>query len=350
MLFRDVANFDNPNLEKDQLKYHVPAFNSNMAWETLRPLVENVEEEFIMKAIGSAQYDELQTLYDDYPNTPLNAQVENLIRKLQRSIAYFTLWRAQRETAMSISDMGPSEVVATENTVLAPRQWVFKMADKEAFREGHKHLELALAYMEERFSDFPIWAGSEAYTQSKDLFFNTSSELAEYLPAYNHRVVYLQLRASIRQAELRYIKPVLCELYDEIKQAILNSATTALTLAQLDLVNQVRLCLSNWAIKHALPLLRLEVTQEGLVAVAYDSAIQKASPASEGAVRSMWINLDQAGSEFLEQLKSFLIQRKDDFPTWRDGTCGQKILEALESAAEAADDECYKGGPVIGLW
>lgn len=317
-------------LPEDQVKRYLPSLHANMKWDTARPLVEDAESEFIRGVIDPAFHNELITAYAAYPGTPLSTEQTAVIRKLQRSIAYFFAYKYYQHMLLNVSDMGPTENASVENTAMPSRQWVLYQSQENAFKDGHKHLETALSFMEENATDYPTWKNSNTYTKSKELFFNAPAQLREYFPTYSSRFVYLQLRPAIKQAERRYILPTLGQdFYDELKAAILNEVDTPLSSAQTEVLNYIRTALAQYCLKHAIPLLRLQVNQTGIVEPEYIDGVKNKRQASEKSIRSMWVSLDQAGREFLIDLKGYLDTNADLYPTYK----------ASDSFTDYAEDE-----------
>lgn len=306
-------------LPDDQIKRYIGAQHSNMSWDTAKPLVEDAELEFIRDVIDPEFHDELLDVYDAYPGDALSDANTNLIRKLQRAIAYFYVYKYYQHMMLNVGDMGPTEQASVENTAVPSRQWVYYKAQQNAFRQGHIHLENALRFMEENAGDYTTWKESSTYTKSKELFFNTPAELRDYLPSYSTRYVYIQLRPIIKQAERKYILPTLGQdFYDELKEAILNEADTPLSSAQKEVLNYIRTALAQYALKHAIPQLRLQINEGGLVEPEFSDGMNKKTPAREDVVRSMWISLDQAGREFLVDLKTYLDINAELYPTYEE--------------------------------
>ncbi len=300
----------------DSLKRYVSTFHGGMQWASVLPIIENVELTFIEKAIGTDLYEELSTAYTG--NT-LTADQAILVKKLQRSIAYFTAFQAGYDLLILLADSGQKEAASADGTAVPVRQWVHKKTLQTNFREGHKFLEMALTWLEANSTKFPTWEGSKAYLKSKELFFNNSEELGAFLPLWNGRLVYLQLRPFISEAEKRYIKPVIgIALWDELKTSIRDNLPDDLTDDQKELLDYIRRALTKWALLCAIPFLRLVINENGLVEIPFDSDLGNRTT-SEEVVRSMWVNLQEAGQLFLLELKTYL-DTSGKFTTYNDSS------------------------------
>jgi hypothetical protein len=317
MLFKYTYNKGaNETNQLDSLKRYCDAFHIETSFFGMMETIEDVEARYIVPVIGEAQYTDLD---DAYQAGTMTAAQTALVRKLQPAIAYFAYFQAITTKRIQISNIGPGETVSKEGTFVFPRQWSAKDALRKSWSVANERLDRALSFLHYNIANYPIYAADPVYAESLGLFFNSADELTKYLPSDTGRVVYQQLRPGIREAELRYIRPTMGDaFFAEIKAAIAAKHTTPLSAAQAELVEKVQEALIHWTRICAIPNLRLRISQSGLVETDYDQTVdyQQAGPSGEDAVRSLWISLQQAGSEFLSGLKSWLDLNAASFPTY----------------------------------
>lgn len=329
MLFKEVStkNLPEDTSAYDAIKRYVSTFQANLDWETILPITENAELQYLVPAIGQALYDRLEQAYNDYPGSVLPTPDEKLIRKLQRSLAFYTLHLAGPELLTLTANIGMKESQDADGTALPPRQWAYVQTRRHAFKQGNLFLDQALAYLEANAADFSEWTDSDEYSKAHDLFFNSAIELEEYLPCNSSRLVYCQLRPYIRQAERRYIIPTIGqELHDELKTAILDRD---ISTDQSLLIQHIREALANWMQVCAIPHLRLTY-EEGIVELAFSDGIYRKEVSREETTRSLWIALQDAGHLFLQVLSTWLQQNAALFPTF--------LNSSLYSAPTATTD------------
>lgn len=290
------------------------AFSAGMDWEKVLPFVEDAETEYLKPVLGDDFYDELITALAGSPTAEQTAA----IAVLRPAVAWFTFEKTLIGLALSVSEMGPAEAVDSEGRWLFPRKWVSEAGRLQAFRNGYKKLEEALRYLEKNEGDYPTWTASEAYTKEQELFIPNATIMAEYMPMEGGRAIYTRLKASIKKAELHYIKPVLGkDLYDEMKTLVATAGATP-TAIQSQLIEKIRFALAEWMMHYALPFFRLRFNELHIIEPAMENGIEKQQPASQEAIQGLWVSIQEAGKRFLLDLKTFLDNNADSFPNYTD--------------------------------
>lgn len=343
-LFKQVYNPTSTD-QKDSLKRYCSAFQPSMDWDMLLPFVESAELDYIKPYIGDTFYTNLVTAYE--AGTMSTAQ-DVFVRMLQRSIAWYTLYDSITGLAISMSDMGPTEQVSKEGTALFPRQWVSKKGRLEAFRQANRRLDDALKYLENNAGDYSDWTSdTELQAKTRGLFFNNADELKQYLPTEVSRIVYLSLKAAIQEAERRYILPAIGKpFFDELKAAIQAAPATPLSTDQQTILDYIRHALVKWMQISAIPNMRLQLNEQGLVEPSFDLQ-ENTRPASEAAIRSLWINIQDAGTLFLNELKNYLEQNAATYPTYMASDAYQN--ETPHTAFMDQEDEDGKDHSIVSF-
>lgn len=306
---------------------YVTGFSQSMDWEKILPFVEDAEAEYIRPALGDDFYDELITAITA---DNLTAAQTAALAVLRPAVAWFTFEKTILGLAMSVSEMGPAEAVDSEGRWLFPRQWVSESGRLRAFRNGYRKLEEALRYLEKNQVDYSTWTDSTAFTQEVELFIPNATIMAEYIPLEGGRSIFVKLKASIKKAELRYIKPVLGqELYDAMK-VIITTPNSTPTTAQTELIDHIRRCLAEWMMLYAVPFFRLRFNELGLVEPAMETSYNKQQPASQEAINGLWMSIQDAGKGFLHTLKNFLDANAAQFPEYTDTKTPARALGQLD--------------------
>lgn len=325
MLFRavDKSKLPTGSPASDALKTHVAAIQAGMNFDTISPVIEAAELTYIEPSIGPELYKELITAFNAYSSA--SDKQKELITALQKGLAFFVWHESSKELLTSLSDLGAHETRDTLGVVTGPRQWTYKQVLKDSFRKGNFFLDRALGILEKEKASFSKWTSSDTYKKSKSLFFTSSTELSNLLPSAAPRVVFYQLRPYIKEAEIRYIRPLLgAEFFDELKEAIVGGT---LDDKQKAAIEKIQAALIKWTVICAVPNLRLNINREGLLEVTFnqDEIFQQERP-REDSIRSLWVTLTQAGDLFLLELKNFLLQNIADYPTFE--AAAESELEA----------------------
>lgn len=315
MFFKAVYDHEAPETSQDDsLKRYCGAFDQNISIENYREIIEDVELTYITPHLSSAFYEELVTAY---AGTPTAAQ-SDIIKLLQGAIAYFTYFQSINLRSVFVSDMGPGQGVSKDGTFIFPSKWRAQSTLRSAFQTANRRLARALAFLDLNADDYPTFKSSEAFDESRKLFFNSVGELAPYLPMEASQVVYNTLKVSINEAERRYILPIIGEdFFNELKAAIKAGTTTT---DQKDLIDKIRWSLVKWMRLCAIPNLRLRFNEANLVEPDFgpDGIGYDGKAAEPEKVRSLWMNDSFAAREFTNELKSWLWKNAAKFPTFED--------------------------------
>lgn len=309
----DVTQLPTGAEEGSAIKTHVPTFQTGLQWESLKPTIESAGIIYLESVLGEDFYAELIEKYGAWSSA--TDEEKELIRRLQKALAFYSWHESTKELITTLSDLGTKETTDTHQTAAPPRQWVYKQALLNSFQKGNRFLDRALSYLEKQKAEFETWTDSEEYKESKALFFSSGEELNKFLPCDSSRVVYCQLRPFIKEAERRYILPVLgAPFLAELKTAILDSSESD---EQKEAIEKIREALVKWVQVCAIPNLRLKINRDGLLEVTFNQneIFQQERPREE-TIRSLWINLTQAGELFLIDLKNFLLTNSANYPTW----------------------------------
>lgn len=329
MLFKFVYDEASPaDQQPDSLKTYCSQFNKELKIYDLQDAITDAEETYILPVLGQTLYDNLSAAYASYPGVALTPAFENLLRRIQPALAYFIFFDRLILGQTYVSNQGPHNATSKDGTSIPPNQWRTLAGLRKSFEIASRRLDRLIGYLEKNYDSYSDWYNSEAYSKAKDLFFNSGTELSTYMPATSSRVVYLQLRPAIREAERRYILPELKQpFFDELKAAI-KDLSTPLTADQEEVIDHIRWALIKWAKILAIPQLRLRIGETGLVEPDFDSSVdlKKVRPSREEQTRSLWVSQQEAGRIFLADLKTYLEANVDKFPTYKNSLPDYTLL------------------------
>ncbi len=348
MLFKHIKKEDlvGAEVEQDTLKYYNPTIFKNTTWETMRPIIADTELIHFEPVLTGAFYDEVVAAYAAYPATSMNTYMAEFVRKLQRSLSHFITFEGASDLLLTMSDMGPKEAENKEGTFSGPRQWTFNELRKKSFQKGTYFLNQALAYVAANASQtiFNTYTNSDTYKDRREYFFRSPEELAPFVPGSKAHIVYSMIQPFFREAERRYILPTLGKpFYDELKVSL--KGTTALTDAQKDVLTYIRQALVKWTIRYAIPNLRLQITEQGIIEPAFDDGLNKNYKIQNSVVNNMWVSLVEGGQFFLQDLKNFIDTNVDDYPTYKASTA----YSATEQKNPAIGFFHEPGGGTVGF-
>lgn len=352
MLFKYVYNHAAEEAsQQDSLKRYCAAFDAQMNFYHLQETIEDVEETYLKPHLGQSFLDEIQDAYDASPATPMSTEMDALVRKLQRSMAYFVMYQAISTRGIQISNMGPGQAVSDDGNYIFPSMWRTNEGLRKSFQLANRRLDQALEYLDEKKSDFATWVASTEYSRYQRLFFRSARELNQYMSMEAGRVVFQTLRPIMYEAEQRYIYRVMGDgQAEELKTAM---AAGSLTADQSKLLDITRRALVRWTRAHAIPSLRLRFNESNLVEPDMDHGAGGKPSRSAGMGKfpsdevpnTLWVDDVRAGREFLAELKGYLWQNAALFPTYAADTT---VYDA-DCPPGFMDDFNDKGGGVVSL-
>jgi hypothetical protein len=187
--------------------------NADLEYEAISPELKRSDNLFILDplyGIGQEFYNEITQVAA--PNTQ-QAKVLDLLRSATADYAY-TIWA--RMHSVNNSNSG---ITVTRNENSAPvSDAKLEGIIAERKRSAYRFLELVLEYLEKNADTFSTWKNSSAFTIRKELFVSSVSIFERYCFINQSRMVYMQLKPYLLQAEVEMVKPELGEdLYTLIK-------------------------------------------------------------------------------------------------------------------------------------
>ncbi|MFN4254540.1 MAG: DUF6712 family protein [Saprospiraceae bacterium] len=296
-----------------EVKNYVSAFNRNMEFASLLPHIEQAEIRYILPLLGTAQHGSLHAAYQ---SSTMTAEHINLLRHVQRSLAYYALYEAVPYLAAMVGDMGVTEAQASEGTATPARQWIAKDLRASAIQSADNHADWLLQFLEANATTYTDWAGSSAATAAKALFLNTTAEFDNLLGIGGSRRTFLALCPYIRLAEQEYILPALGEsLFNDLKAKIADR-DTPLSADDAKLLALVQRALAYLSMYKAMPFLAIQVSALGITTSSANDGQDSRSPADRKAYETLVTHTDQTGQSLLRSLRQFLDLNCTKYPLY----------------------------------
>lgn len=210
MLFNNID-------EIKELTGFVYAYNS---FENIRTDIELATEE-LAALIGDDVMDKADNHFNgsNYGDDSYEL-LNNLVKMIQLPVAYFAIYSFSQNTDISHEDSGRKVKIDNEREKL-PWEWMLEKDEKAILKKAYKTTDRLITFLEKNISLIPEWSESETREAIKGQFIDSASVFNEIYPIDNSRRFFLVIAPFIREAERKYIKPVLGEdSYDELKEAI----------------------------------------------------------------------------------------------------------------------------------
>lgn len=307
-----------PEVQHTNFKTFYPEVNHSMAWDELAPYVEQATEIYVLPYVGSDTYDPIADAFETDGGTSLSGKQKELMRLLQRAIAYYTIAHALPKKLTVMASMGAVNANPSGGAV-PPAQWMFKNALWSVTKDADTFLDAALAYLQKEVATFTAWKASDAYSEGKADFFRSVKEFQAYHHIGSSFRTFLALLGYIQKATDRYIRTILGDsLLDELVTAVKGGG--ALSDDQKKLLHYVRSALAPWSVFMAIPHLTCIVEQDGLKVVSSTDGMDSRGNATsafykEGIDRHR-MSCEDNGRTAQADLVEFLFKKSADFPAW----------------------------------
>jgi len=193
-----------------------------------------------------------------------------LVKYIQLPVAYFAIHSFYQNTDVSHEDTGRKVKIDAEREKL-PWEWMLERDENAILKKAHRTTDRMINFLEQNIEKFPDWANSDNRKEIKGQFIASAAEFHAVYPIDYSRRFFLTISPFIREAERKYIKPVLGEdVFDVMKTAMgtlpdPDAEPPVTAFADTDgLLPLIRVPLALYAMSIAVTRLSLEVLPEGV--------------------------------------------------------------------------------------
>lgn len=280
------------------------------------PYIVEAEEDFLIPVLSQEQYDDLQAKYNGSPGTPLVSPYDRLLELSQRVAIYYGLFLYAPDSRVTLSNAGSMQNRGQNSTPTAQwehKAWVQKLRDT-----ADKHVEKLLKFLEENKATFNLWAGSDAFTESKDTFINTADEFSRY-QTIDSRTTFVKLMPFMRTVEGQVIKRLICkDQYDELKSEYESDSLTTENEALLD---ELKPIIATKTVLKATDRLNSEITNQGVRLRNSTDGMSRTTSPTIGQLKDFKKSLKGEYESLVGDLKLFIEDNIADYPLIEASTC-----------------------------
>lgn len=142
-----------------EFEQHLAISNSRRVWLTLRPFVKLAEVEYILPAISQSLFDDLKAKLAAAHTTPLTTPYKTLVSKIQRALAWLTVYKALPWAAIAFNPQGISVSSTGDGIQLKTTadRLRFETAKTEATNNGMSFLRDLKKYLDDHCDDYPLY-------------------------------------------------------------------------------------------------------------------------------------------------------------------------------------------------
>lgn len=276
-----LFNKDTDHKGTDELKKLTGFLYASVNFENIKTDVQ-LQEEAMIELIGQDVYDRAETYYNsedfDPDGTELNDQ---LVQYMRLPIAYYAIHAYQAHTDVSHSGDGRKIKIDSDNEKL-PWEWMLHRDDEATLNKAHKTTDRLIAFLEKNEDNIAEWKNSDAQKAARSLFINNAKQFDEIFPIDKSRRFFMHIIPFVKEAERKHLRPVLGDMFDDIKAAIKSGDFTDYD----DTFAYIRVPVAFFALSMAVQRLSVQILPNGIFQEYVSERLtQKAKQVADTAVR-----------------------------------------------------------------
>lgn len=252
----------------------------------------------LVKIIGKPVYDLAEAAYKSTDENPQNIELVPLV---QLPIAILATFNLYRQNDVSHEDSGRKVKIDPENEKI-PWEWQLKRDDEIQLDRYYQAVDVLISYLEA--SNLNEWHDSDQKKLANSLFIKNADKFNMYFPINSSGRMYMMLLPWIREAERKYIKPVLGEQFEKYLTA------TSLTDAEKEILELVYPPIPLFAMSIAIRRMPIGVIPSGIIRNFIDGSqtMNASDPAGISEITSVSRLLISEGIDLLDDLKKAISE------------------------------------------
>ena len=329
--------FNKENNGADELKELIGFINADITFANLKTYIDFAERD-LKKIIGPEIFQVAEIHYhsnhyqmdendsgsgvDDVMNvsedsgdgsgywTPTYAMLDTLVNYIQLPVAFHADFAYEQSNDLSHGNKGRRMLVSDEEKL--PFKWLIKQDNDNILSLAYKATDVLLDYLTEKSMYFPEWKYGDAHS----LFINRAEEFDKIFPIDKSRRMFLLLVPFIKEAEKKYIRPVITkQVFDDLKLKI---KVAILSENEKEYVEMINVPLALYAMATAARRLPVQVLPSGLFQ-GYEpetNSLNAKKSADMDAKMNFIINLENDAADKMKDLMQYVkVLTEGGFPT-----------------------------------
>ena len=288
----------------DEIKVHVGFLYAYNNFNNLKTDIDLAEDD-IKDLIGSDMFDVAQAYYDSFDS---DAMLGALVKHIQLPLAYFAIHSFSQNNDISHEDSGRKVKIDSEREKL-PWEWMLEKDERALLKKAHRTTDRLIRFLDENINDphFIRWKFGEERVAIHHQFISNANDFDAIYPINKSRRFFLKIAPFIREAERKYILPVLTQtFFDDIKAKLSDVANPGITPAGI--IPYIQVPLAFFAMAIAVERLNIDILPEGVFQnIVSDRLTQRAKlPPKSEAKREYSKLLQQRANAEISFLQEFM--------------------------------------------
>lgn len=255
----------------------------------------------VIKIIGKPVYDLAEAAYQSSEDSPENI---GLVPYVQLPIGILACFNMYRQNDVSHEDSGRKVKIDADNEKL-PWEWQLKRDDEIQLDRYYQAVDMLITYLDSL--TLTAWSNSDQKKLANSLFIKNADKFDMYLPINRSGRIYMMLLPWIREAERKYIKPVLGTDFNKYLTG------TGLTDEEKDILELIYPPIPLFAMSIAIKRMQVGVIPFGVIRNYVDGSqtMDASNPASMSEVNTVSRLLMFEAMDLLDDLKKLLNESEE---------------------------------------
>jgi len=255
----------------------------------------------VIKIIGKPVYDLAEAAYQSSEDSPENI---GLVPYVQLPIGILACFNMYRQNDVSHEDSGRKVKIDADNEKL-PWEWQLKRDDEIQLDRYYQAVDMLITYLDSL--TLTAWSNSDQKKLANSLFIKNADKFDMYLPINRSGRIYMMLLPWIREAERKYIKPVLGTDFNKYLTG------TGLTDEEKDILELIYPPIPLFAMSIAIKRMPVGVIPFGVIRNYVDGSqtMDASNPASMSEVNTVSRLLMFEAMDLLDDLKKLLNESEE---------------------------------------
>jgi hypothetical protein len=252
----------------------------------------------LIKIIGKPVYDLAEAAYLGNTTDPMKKLLVNYVQMCIGILATFNMYR---QNDISHEDSGRKVKIDPENERI-PWEWQLKRDDEIQLDRYYQAVDVLIVFLDS--TSYVEWHQSDQKKLANSLFIKNAEKFNMYFPINSSGRMYMMLLPWIREAERKYIKPVLGDQFEKYLTG------DGLTPAEKEIRELIYPPIPLYAMSIAIRRMPVGVIPAGIIRNFVDGSqtMNASDPASLNEITSVSRLLISEGLDLLNDLKKALSE------------------------------------------
>jgi hypothetical protein len=309
--------FNKDNNGSAELKSLIGFIEASISFSGIETFIKFAEND-IKKIIGIPLYERADNHYHNgspegsgsgsgSSSSSTESLMDELVQLIQLPVAFHAYIQYATSNDLSHSDKGRRIFVSDQEKPAF--EWMIQRDEDNILSLAYKATDNLLDFLMENKNSFPQWTSSQAYRDSLECFIYRAEDFDKIFPIDKSRRLFIILLPFIREAERKYIKPVITDVeFTRLKEAVI---TGNLTTDDQELINMINVPLALYTMAIAVSRLPIKLLPAGIMQQYADpnNSLISSRPADKDPRNTFLIGITREADAELRRLQEYIAKK-----------------------------------------